>query len=100
MLENELKKGMNLNLMFIVEPGFNFGENGSLSAPLSHSAARHKMAIRPKRTHGAPRRRRVQHQSATSLPTTLEVNEEILLRTQTPENIPVLGNYFPLHLTL
>lgn len=28
------------------------------SAPLSHSAARHKMAVRPKRTHGAPRRNR------------------------------------------
>lgn len=32
----------------------------SIIAPLSHSAARHKMAVRPKRTHGAPRRRRVQ----------------------------------------
>lgn len=38
------------------EPDLEVGE--LTSAPLSHSAARHKMAVRPKRTHGAPRRSR------------------------------------------
>ncbi|XP_066999308.2 platelet binding protein GspB isoform X3 [Anabrus simplex] len=55
-------------------------------APLSHSAARHKMAVRPKRTHGAPRRRRMQQQIAGSpLPTTPEVNEELSARSASPE---------------
>jgi hypothetical protein len=36
---------------------------GVSAMPLSHSAARHKMSVRPKRTHGAPRRRRVQQVS-------------------------------------
>jgi hypothetical protein len=36
---------------------------GVSAMPLSHSAARHKMAVRPKRTHGAPRRRRIQQVS-------------------------------------
>jgi hypothetical protein len=36
---------------------------GVSGMPLSHSAARHKMAVRPKRTHGAPRRRRIQQVS-------------------------------------
>ncbi|GLV35641.1 uncharacterized protein CBL_01209 [Carabus blaptoides fortunei] len=56
------------------------------SQPLSHSAARHKMSVRPKRTHGAPRRRRVQQLTASSaLPTTPEVNEEVSTRSLTPE---------------
>ncbi|KAG8308721.1 hypothetical protein J6590_102990, partial [Homalodisca vitripennis] len=28
------------------------------SEPLSHTAARHKMSVKPKRTHGVPRKRR------------------------------------------
>lgn len=36
---------------------------GVSAVPLSHSAARHKMAVKPKRTHGAPRRRRIQQVS-------------------------------------
>ncbi|KAK3926928.1 Capping protein inhibiting regulator of actin dynamics [Frankliniella fusca] len=47
------------------------------TTPLSHSAARHKMAVKPKRTHGAPRRRRIpQLSSAPALPATPELNEE------------------------
>ncbi|XP_044737501.1 uncharacterized protein LOC123299242 isoform X2 [Chrysoperla carnea] len=68
-----------------LESELDLGDSGSLSAPLSHSAARHKMAVRPKRTHGAPRRRRVQQlTTGTALPTTPEVNEETL-RSVTPE---------------
>ena len=33
---------------------------------LSHSAARHKMAIRPKRTHGVTKHRRLQHLATPS----------------------------------
>ncbi|XP_049835986.1 uncharacterized protein LOC126281243 isoform X4 [Schistocerca gregaria] len=59
---------------------------GVLAVPLSHSAARHKMAVRPKRTHGAPRRHRMQQISAgSSLPTTPEVNEEASCRSTSPE---------------
>ncbi|XP_046395271.1 uncharacterized protein LOC124162706 isoform X2 [Ischnura elegans] len=50
---------------------------GATAEPLSHSAARHKMAVRPKRTHGAPRLRRLKEvTSLGSLPTTPEVNED------------------------
>nr|CAD7441888.1 unnamed protein product [Timema bartmani] len=59
---------------------------GVLAAPLSHSAARHKMAVKPKRTHGAPRRRRVQQlAAATPLPATPELNEEASGRSASPE---------------
>uniref|UniRef100_A0A8D8UBA8 DUF4592 domain-containing protein n=1 Tax=Cacopsylla melanoneura TaxID=428564 RepID=A0A8D8UBA8_9HEMI len=43
---------------------------------LSHSAAKHKMAVRPKRTHGAPRKRKHQIGAVTALPATPEVNED------------------------
>ncbi|CAG0899363.1 unnamed protein product [Darwinula stevensoni] len=47
------------------------------SSPLSHSAARHKIAVRPKKTHGLPRNRRLQQRTSTAaLPTMPEVNEE------------------------
>ncbi|KAG8226121.1 hypothetical protein J437_LFUL006751 [Ladona fulva] len=50
---------------------------GATAEPLSHSAARHKMSVRPKRTHGAPRPRRLKEvTSLGSLPTTPEVNED------------------------
>ncbi|XP_077299399.1 uncharacterized protein LOC143920389 [Arctopsyche grandis] len=56
-------------------------------APLSHSAARHKMAVRPRRTHGPPRRiKSTQLSPGTALPTTPEVNEEVA-RSTTPEVI-------------
>lgn len=69
------------------EPDLEVGE--LTSAPLSHSAARHKMAVRPKRTHGAPRRSRrlTQLGGATSLPATPEVNEDMSVsgRSTTPD---------------
>ncbi|KAG8271980.1 hypothetical protein J6590_052012, partial [Homalodisca vitripennis] len=47
------------------------------SEPLSHTAARHKMSVKPKRTHGVPRKRRsTQLGEVTTLPATPEVNEE------------------------
>ncbi|XP_054259731.1 uncharacterized protein LOC128984436 [Macrosteles quadrilineatus] len=47
------------------------------SAPLSHSAARHKMSVKPKRNHGVPRKRRsTQLGEVTLLPSTPEVVEE------------------------
>lgn len=36
------------------------------SQKLSHSAARHKMAVRPKRNHGAPRGKRIRRVRAAS----------------------------------
>lgn len=53
-------------------------------APLSHSAARHKMAVRPRRTHGAPRRKKTNSIAASALPITPELNEE-MIRSTTPE---------------
>ncbi|XP_045504805.1 uncharacterized protein LOC123701395 isoform X2 [Colias croceus] len=53
-------------------------------APLSHSAARHKMAVRPRRTHGAPRRKKTSPIAASALPITPELNEE-MIRSTTPE---------------
>ncbi|KAF2894111.1 hypothetical protein ILUMI_12062 [Ignelater luminosus] len=57
----------------------------SASEPLNHSAAHHRVSVRPKRTHGAPRRKRIQPMSGTALPTTPEVNEDSSLRSLTPE---------------
>ncbi|XP_076069354.1 uncharacterized protein LOC143041405 isoform X3 [Oratosquilla oratoria] len=60
------------------------------SAPLSHTAARHKIAVRPRRTYGAPRARRntqvcgVQVVGQLSLPTTPEVNEDSSVKSMTP----------------
>lgn len=53
-------------------------------APLSHSAAKHKMAVRPRRTHGAPRRKRNNPIAANVLPITPELNEE-MIRSATPD---------------
>ncbi|XP_023705506.1 uncharacterized protein LOC111863422 isoform X3 [Cryptotermes secundus] len=59
---------------------------GVSAMPLSHSAARHKMAVRPKRTHGAPRRRRIQQLAGVSpLPSTPELNEEASGRSSSPD---------------
>ncbi|KAF5270096.1 hypothetical protein FQA39_LY08508 [Lamprigera yunnana] len=55
------------------------------SAPLNHSAAHHRVAVRPKRTHGAPRRNRMPPVIGSALPTTPEVNEDTSLRSATPE---------------
>ncbi|XP_075982347.1 uncharacterized protein LOC142980698 isoform X3 [Anticarsia gemmatalis] len=53
-------------------------------APLSHSAAKHKMAVRPRRTHGAPRRKKNNPIAASALPITPELNEE-MIRSTTPD---------------
>lgn len=67
---------------------------GVSAVPLSHSAARHKMAVRPKRTHGAPRRRRIQQLAGGSpLPATPELNEEASGRSVSPD-IRSLGQEF------
>ncbi|PSN51988.1 hypothetical protein C0J52_18908 [Blattella germanica] len=59
---------------------------GVSATPLSHSAARHKMAVKPKRTHGAPRRRRIQQLAGPSpLPSTPELNEESSGRSASPD---------------
>ncbi|KAK9870038.1 hypothetical protein WA026_006133 [Henosepilachna vigintioctopunctata] len=50
------------------------------SLPLNHSAAHHRVAVRPKKTHGVPKRKRVQQ-----LPTTIEVNEDSSIRSSSPE---------------
>ncbi|XP_065347907.1 titin isoform X2 [Cloeon dipterum] len=51
-------------------------ENGDKIPPLSHIAAKHKIAVRPKRTHGPPRLRRLQTTQSV-LPSTPEAVEEI-----------------------
>lgn len=53
-------------------------------APLSHSAAKHKMAVRPRRTHGGPRRKKNNPIATSALPITPELNEEIT-RSTTPD---------------
>uniref|UniRef100_A0A1B6D8D2 DUF4592 domain-containing protein n=1 Tax=Clastoptera arizonana TaxID=38151 RepID=A0A1B6D8D2_9HEMI len=66
------------SLTFSSSPVQDFDMDEVTSAPLSHSAARHKMAVKPKRTHGAPRRRRgPQIVGVSSLPATPEVNEDV-----------------------
>ncbi|XP_022913284.1 glutamic acid-rich protein-like isoform X3 [Onthophagus taurus] len=55
------------------------------STPLNHSAAHHRVSVRPSRRYGAPRKRRNQPISTNALPTTLEVNEESSNRSVTPE---------------
>lgn len=47
---------------------------GVNSFPLNHSAAHHRKALKPKRTHGLPRKKRTQ--ITNTLPTTVEVNED------------------------
>ncbi|XP_028136903.2 uncharacterized protein LOC114331514 isoform X2 [Diabrotica virgifera virgifera] len=56
----------------------------STTSPLNHSAAHHRVSVKPKRTHGAPRRRRTQ-QLSTALPVTPEVNEDSSIRSTSPE---------------
>ncbi|XP_060806425.1 uncharacterized protein LOC106138879 isoform X2 [Amyelois transitella] len=63
---------------------YNTSEPPTGVAPLSHSAAKHKMAVRPRRTHGAPRRKKNIPIAASALPITPELNEE-MIRSTTPE---------------
>nr|XP_049697602.1 uncharacterized protein LOC110373944 isoform X2 [Helicoverpa armigera] len=63
---------------------YNTSEPPSGVAPLSHSAAKHKMAVRPRRTHGAPRRKKNNPIATSALPITPELNEE-MIRSTTPE---------------
>lgn len=56
----------------------------STSIPLSHSAAKHRMAIRPKRKHGNPRSKKPLTVTS-ALPATPEVNEEHSGRSASPE---------------
>lgn len=65
---------------------YNTSEPPTGVAPLSHSAAKHKMAVRPRRTHGAPRRKKNNQIAATALPITPELNEEVI-RSTTPDVI-------------
>ncbi|KAL0879197.1 hypothetical protein ABMA27_002984 [Loxostege sticticalis] len=63
---------------------YNSSEPPTGVAPLSHSAAKHKMAVRPRRTHGAPRRKKNNPIAASALPITPELNEE-MIRSTTPD---------------
>ncbi|XP_068907149.1 fap1 adhesin isoform X7 [Tenebrio molitor] len=60
-------------------------ELGPSTAPLNHSAAHHRVSVRPKRR--APHRSKKVPQLSSALPTTPEVNEESSIRSMTPENI-------------
>ncbi|CAH0560151.1 unnamed protein product [Brassicogethes aeneus] len=55
------------------------GSKGSI--PLNHSAAHHRVSVRPRKTHGAPRRQK----NASALPATPEVNEDSSTRIPTPD---------------
>ncbi|XP_066154495.1 muscle M-line assembly protein unc-89-like isoform X2 [Euwallacea fornicatus] len=55
------------------------------TTPLNHSAAHHRVSVRPKRTYGAPRRKNGQLSSA--LPATPEVNEDSSVRSVSPESV-------------
>ncbi|XP_048517519.1 uncharacterized protein LOC109538146 isoform X2 [Dendroctonus ponderosae] len=55
------------------------------STPLNHSAAHHRVSVRPKRTYGAPRRKK--GQLASALPATPEVNEDASIRSISPDSI-------------
>ncbi|CAH1159626.1 unnamed protein product [Phaedon cochleariae] len=59
-------------------------ESGSTTVPLNHSAAHHRVSVKPKRTHGPPRRKRGQ-QLSIALPATPEVNEDSSIRSLSPE---------------
>ncbi|KAG5873678.1 hypothetical protein JTB14_017154 [Gonioctena quinquepunctata] len=59
-----------------------FGPSSHVT-PLNHSAAHHRVSVKPKRTHGAPRRTRGQQLSLV-LPVTPEVNEESSIRSLSP----------------
>lgn len=72
------------NAFFILDSDFELGQNHT---PLNHSAAHHKNAIKPKRTHGAPRRKKPQQLPTTTLPSTPEVNEDSSIRSLTPDII-------------
>lgn len=56
----------------------------STGTPLNHSAAHHRVSLKPKRTHGAPKRKKSQTLSKV-LPVTPEVNEESSIRSMSPE---------------
>ncbi|XP_060530246.1 uncharacterized protein LOC132704331 isoform X3 [Cylas formicarius] len=56
------------------------------TTPLNHSAAHHRISVRPKRTYGAPRRKKGPPLSS-ALPATPEVNEESSTRSISPEGV-------------
>ncbi|KAJ9580018.1 hypothetical protein L9F63_004311, partial [Diploptera punctata] len=60
---------------------------GVSAAPLSHSAAKHKMAVRPKRTHGEAMVVRLLA-GASPLPSTPELNEDTSGRSASPDIKP------------
>ncbi|XP_074037832.1 uncharacterized protein isoform X3 [Leptinotarsa decemlineata] len=60
-----------------------FGPSSNV-APLNHSAAHHRVSVKPKRKHGAPKRPRGQ-QLNSALPVTPEVNEDSSIRSTSPE---------------
>lgn len=53
-------KNTKTNGLFISDAELNISVTLPSVPKLSHSAAKHKMAVRPKRTHGAPRKRKHQ----------------------------------------
>ncbi|XP_050307761.1 uncharacterized protein LOC126744412 isoform X3 [Anthonomus grandis grandis] len=55
------------------------------TVPLNHSAAHHRVSVRPKRTYGAPRRKK--GPSTSALPATPEVNEDSSVRSISPESV-------------
>ncbi|KAJ8969201.1 hypothetical protein NQ314_001872 [Rhamnusium bicolor] len=69
-----------------------FGPSYTLE-PLNHSAAHHRVSVKPKRTHGAPRRKRGQQLSST-LPATPEVNEDSSIRSTSPESNKKANNIY------
>lgn len=65
-LTQQFKK-INFSERFLIlfsDSSTEFGPSSTVT-PLNHSAAHHRVAVKPKRTHGAPRRKRGQAVSRT-----------------------------------
>ncbi|GFS54813.1 uncharacterized protein NPIL_536081 [Nephila pilipes] len=69
--------------------------DSSQPVPLNHNAAHHKIAVRPKRTHGLPRRRMNQIAAAkvSTLPSTPEVTEDSGKSFQKLESVEVVKTF-------
>ncbi|KAF8791418.1 uncharacterized protein LOC129960209 isoform X2 [Argiope bruennichi] len=69
--------------------------DSSQPVPLNHNAAHHKIAVRPKRTYGLPRRRmnQVAASKVSTLPSTPEVTEDSVKSFQKFEALEVVKTF-------
>ncbi|GFQ67381.1 uncharacterized protein TNCT_486491 [Trichonephila clavata] len=69
--------------------------DSSQPVPLNHNAAHHKIAVRPKRTHGLPRRRmnQIAASKVSTLPSTPEVTEDSGKSFQKLDSVEVVKTF-------